>query len=171
MDSREQSDRPTVLDAAALVMGSAVASLHVLRVIRGGLSITGWVMVGLTFGWLAVTSAGPFLYIVRRRIRRIPGYPEVGDRLWALLGTPWVLAALLQSLARGGGRNELVRGTLVGGLAIASLLSVVELWSTWVMVPPEQAALVEAGSWTNRVGLVLAIAWPIQCGLGLIILG
>ncbi len=38
------------------------------------------------------------------------------------------------------------------------------------MVPPEQATQVEAGAWTNRVGLVLAITWPIQCGLGLVVL-
>ena len=24
--------------------------------------------------------------------------------------------------------------------------------------------------WTNRVGLILAIAWPIQCGLGMVVL-
>lgn len=161
----------TVLDGLALVMGSAIASLHVLRVMRGGLSLTGWVMAGLTFAWLAVTATGPFLYFVRRRIRRTPGYPGVGDRLWAMLGIPWLLAALLQSVLRGDARDSLVWGTLVGGLAIASLLSLAEVWSTWVLVPPEQAARVEAGSWSNRVGLVLAIAWPLQCGLALIVLG
>jgi hypothetical protein len=39
-----------------------------------------------------------------------------------------------------------------------------------VMVPPKQAARVEGSPWTNRVGLILAIAWPIQCGLGLVVL-
>lgn len=171
MDSRVQCGRATVLDGLALVMGSAIASLHVLRVMRGGLSITGWVMAGLTFAWLAVTATGPFLYLIRRRIRRSPDYPGVGDRLWALLGTPWLLAALLQSIGRGDHLEDVVWLTLVGGLAVASVFSMVEVWSTWVMVPPEQAAHVEAGTWTNRIGLVLAIAWPIQCGLGLIVLG
>jgi len=44
------------------------------------------------------------------------------------------------------------------------------VWNTWVIVPPEQAARVEASPWTNRVGLILAIAWPIQCGLGMVVL-
>ena len=25
--------------------------------------------------------------------------------------------------------------------------------------------------WTNRLGLILSIAWPIQCGVGLLVLG
>jgi hypothetical protein len=44
------------------------------------------------------------------------------------------------------------------------------VWSTWVMVPPQEAARIEAAPWTNRVGLILAIAWPVQCGLGLVVL-
>jgi len=171
MDSREQRDRLTVLDGAALVMGSAIASLHVLRVMRSGLSIAGWAMLTLTFTWLAVTATGPFLYIARRYIRRPPDYPDVGDRLWALLGLPWLLTAILQAVSLGDSRDSLVWMTLMGGLAVASVIAVVEVWSTWVMVPPEEAEWVESGSWTNRVGLVLAIAWPIQCGLGLIVVG
>jgi hypothetical protein len=138
---------------------------------RGGLSTPGWVMVGLAFAWLAATATGPFLYVVRRYIRRPPDYPGVGDRLWALLGLPWLATALLQSILACDVRDAIVWFTLMTGLAGASLLSVVEVWSTWVVVPPEQAEQAEAGSWTNRVGLVLAIAWPIQCGLGLIVLG
>ncbi|APW63665.1 hypothetical protein [Paludisphaera borealis] len=171
MDSREQRGRFTVLDGAALVMGSAIASLHVLRVMRSGLSIAGWAMMVLTFTWLAVTATGPFLYVARRYIRRPPGYPAIGDRLWALLGLPWLLTAVLQSLSLGDRRDALVSITLMGGLAVASLIAVVEVWSTWVMVPPEQAEEVEAGPWTSRVGLILAIAWPIQCGLGMVVLG
>jgi hypothetical protein len=171
MDSKVQAGRLTVLDGGALVIGSSVASLHVLRVMRGGLSIAGWVMLGLTFTLLAVTASGPFIYIVRRFIRRPAGYPGVGDRLWALLGAPWALAAVVQAAPPGDGFNGLVFIVLVGGLAVASVIAVVEVWSMWVMVPPEQAEKVEAGPWTNRVGLALAIAWPIQCGLGLIVLG
>jgi hypothetical protein len=38
------------------------------------------------------------------------------------------------------------------------------------MVPPHQAARVEAAPWSNRVGLILSIAWPIQCALGMVVL-
>jgi hypothetical protein len=57
------------------------------------------------------------------------------------------------------------------GLGLACLITLGVVWNTWVMVPPEQAARVEAGPWTNRVGLILSIAWPIQCGLGMVVLG
>ncbi len=49
-------------------------------------------------------------------------------------------------------------------------VALVVVWGKWVMVPPEQAARIEGAPWTNRVGLILAIAWPIQCGLGLVVL-
>ena len=42
---------------------------------------------------------------------------------------------------------------------------------TWVTVSPEVAARTAAPTWTNRVGLVLAIAWPVQCGVGMAVLG
>ena len=45
MDPKEQGGRFNILDGAALVMGSAIASLHVLRVMRSGLSIAGWTFV------------------------------------------------------------------------------------------------------------------------------
>ncbi len=67
-------------------------------------------------------------------------------------------------------QNSLFSMTLGVGLALVCLTALAVVWSTWVMVPPEQAARVEASPWTNRVGLILAIAWPIQCGLGLVVL-
>ena len=56
------------------------------------------------------------------------------------------------------------------GLAIVCMTALAVVWSTWVMVPPAQAARLEIGPWTNRVGLIVAIAWPLQCGLGMIVL-
>jgi len=162
----------SVLDGAALVMGSAIASIHTLRVMRSDLSGAGWVMIGIAFTWLAATAAGPFLYLARRFVRRLPDYPKVGDRLWALLGIPWLATALVQSALPGSEprQSPLFTTTLGVGLATTCLIVLGIVWNTWVMVPPEQAARVEASPWTNRVGLVLAIAWPIQCGLGMVIL-
>ena len=68
----------------ALVMGSAIASIHTLRVMRGDLTGAGWVMIWLTFAWVAITAAGPFLFLARRFARRLSDYPKIGDRLWAL---------------------------------------------------------------------------------------
>jgi len=32
-----------------------------------------------------------------------------------------------------------------------------------------EAARTASAPWTNRVGLVLAVGWPIQCGVGLVV--
>ena len=89
-----------------------------------------------------------------------------------MLGVPWLLTAVIQSATAGSEprQNSLFSMTLGVGLALVCLAALAVVWSTWVMVPPEQAARIEASPWTNRVGLILAIAWPIQCGLGLVVL-
>jgi hypothetical protein len=162
----------TVLDGAALVVGAAIASIQILGVRTGSLSGPGWIMIALTFAWIAVTAAGPFVFLARRFARPVPAYPNVGDSLWALLGLPWLITALLQSAAPDSQQrhNPLFTTTLTLGLGVVCMVAIIIVWSTWVTVPPERAADVEAGSWTNRVGLVLSIAWPIQCGLGLVVL-
>ena len=96
----EQSDPGegfTVLDGAASVMGAAVASVHIRSVIRDELTTFYWALMCCTFTWVAVTATGPFLFVVRRFARRLENYPKVGDRLWALLGLPWLLTAFLRS--------------------------------------------------------------------------
>lgn len=162
----------SVLDGAALVMGSALSSILMLGVRRPELSGAGWVMIGVTFVLVAVTAAGPFIYLVRRFFRRVPGYPKIGDKLWALLGLPWLASALVQSVTPGTEprHNPLFASALSVGVAVACLIALTVVWGTWVVVPPEQAARVESAPWTNRVGLILSIAWPLQCGLGMIVL-
>jgi hypothetical protein len=162
----------SVLDGAALVMGSAIASIHTLRVMRSDLTGAGWIMIWITFAWVALTAAGPFLFLARRFARRLSDYPKIGDRLWALLGIPWLVTAVVQSAAPGNEprQNSLFTTILSLGLAVACLIALGVIWNTGVMVSPEQATRVEASPWTNRVGLILAIAWPIQCGLGMVVL-
>jgi hypothetical protein len=161
-----------VLDGVALVMGSAIASVHILRVMRSGLSVGGWVMICLTFTWVSLTSAGPFIFLARRYSRRLSGYPKIGDWLWAVLGLPWLLTAIIQSALPGEDprQNPLFSLSLTTSLAIACMICLAVVWGTWVMVPPEKAAVMESSPWTSRVGLILSIAWPIQCGLGMVVL-
>jgi hypothetical protein len=172
MDRAGSGSDINVLDSLALVMGAAIASVHILRVIRGGLSGAGWIMLWVTFTWITVTAAGPFIFLARRFSRRLPGYPKIGDTLWTLLGIPWLITAIIQSALSGQDprNNPLLATTLSVSLGIACLIVLAVMWSTWVMVPPEQAARIEAAPWTNRVGLILSIAWPIQCGLGMVVL-
>ena len=51
----------------------------------------GSILIWGCFAWIAVTASGPFLLLVRLYARRLPDYPKVGDRLWALIGLPWIL--------------------------------------------------------------------------------
>ena len=45
------------------------------------------------------------------------------------------------------------------------------LWKTWVLTPPQARARKPARStWTDRVGLALAVSWPLQCGFLLVVL-
>lgn len=172
MDRIDTGGGFSVLDGVAMVMGSAIASIHTLRVMRGDLTGAGWAMLCLTFAGVAVTATGPFLYLGRRFARRLVDYPKVGDRLWAMLGVPWLMTAVIQSATAGSEsrQDSLFTMALVVGLGVVCLTALGVVWTTWVVVSPEQAARVEVAPWTNRVGLILAIAWPIQCGLGLVVL-
>ena len=165
----------TVLDGAAMVAGAAVASVHVRGVLRDEPAGPGWVPLWGTFVWVALTSAGPFLYLARRYARRLPDYPRVGDRLWASARAP--LARLTVLLTASPGRRAAGSGTALAPgpgarLAVASVIALVVVWTTWVIGPAGTGrARRSRPPWTNRVGLVLAVAWPIQCGVGMVVIG
>jgi hypothetical protein len=169
----------SVLDGVAIVAGAAVASVHLRGVLAGDPFGPGWVLLLGTFLWVGLTAAGPFLFLLRRFARGLPGSPRVGELLWAMLGLPWLLTALLQtapSRMADAGRpdgvsNPFVATTLMSGLAITSLVALGVIWMTWVTVKPDKAAETFSPPWTNRVGLVLSIAWPIQCGVGMVVIG
>jgi hypothetical protein len=163
----------SVLDGAAIVTGAAVASIHLRGIIHDDLAAPGWALLWGTFAWVALTAAGPFLFLVRRFVRRLPDYPKVGDGLWGVLGLPWLLTALIRTATPGSapGRDAFFAAGLGLGLAVASLIALIVVWRCWVSVPPETAARNASTPWTNRVGLILSVAWPIQCGLGLVVIG
>jgi hypothetical protein len=41
----------------------------------------------------------------------------------------------------------------------------------YVLVDPAGPKVPEPTPWTNRLGLMLTVAWPIQCGVGLVVMG
>jgi hypothetical protein len=162
----------TLLDGVALVVGSAVASVHLRALTEprlGGAVALFWI----TFAGVALTSAGPFLFIARRFVRRTPGYPGIGDQLWGVLGLPWLLTVVLATPPRGPSpsRGEFYVAALGASLAFACLIALGTVWKTWVMAPPDRLRVREPGPWTDRVGLALAVAWPLQCGFGLMVIG
>jgi hypothetical protein len=100
------------------------------------------------------------------------GYPRVGDLLWAMWGLPWLVTALLRTAAATANPrpHDLVAVGLSIGLGFSSLVALAVVWGTWVLVPPERLAETPPTPWTNRVGLILSVAWPLQCGFGLVVI-
>ncbi len=166
-----------VLDGVALVTGAAVASVHLRYAVPGPESLGEWVWFAGLFAWLAITSAGPFLYLVRKFGSRPPGYPRLGDRLWILSGLPWILAALLVS----GERARTVTSSpldpayvvcLGVGLFLVAAVAVPVLTRVYLLGDPSQPRAPEPPTpWTCRLGLGLTVAWPLQCGAALVLLG
>ena len=175
----EQRAKPgggfTLLDGAAAVIGAAVASVHFREAVLQDLTLLGWSLIWVTFAGVAVSTTGPFLFLERRYGRRPEGFPGIGDWLWLVLGLPWVASALVRprtgsstALAASGAMG-LYQLTLWCSLGAACLVALAVIWKTWVAVSPERAERVGAGSWTDRVGLVLAVCWPLQWGFGLVV--
>jgi len=165
-------DGLSVPDGVALVAGAAVGSVHVRGLIQEDLFGPGWVVIWLTFAWIALTAAGTFVYVVRRHVRKPQGYPGIGDRLWALMGLPWLFTAFLRNTPDGGSSSNqtLVNMGLGIGLFIVCLSAFFVVWATWVNVTPDRASATFSGPWSNRLGIVLAIAWPVQCGVGMVVI-
>lgn len=168
----DRDDGFTVLDGAALVVAAAVASVHMRTPVTKAVG-AGWGLVWITFAGVAATAAGPILLAVRRYGRRPRGYPRLGDRLWALLGSPWILTAPLRPSRLG--PEPSAPGLYGTGLTVAvgaaCLVVGAVLWKAWVLKPPG-AGEVRDGPvpWTEKVGMVLSVAWPLQCGFLLVVL-
>jgi len=172
-DGSESGSGFTLLDGIALVMGAAVASAQMRDAIPRGLTPLGWGLVWPTFVGVAVTAAGPFVLLERRFGRRPAGYPKLGDRLWAVLGTPWVLTALIRPVSSAAAESDAASVYHVGlwtGVAIASCVSIVDVWRAWARIPSGRELGEPARRrWTEHVGLLLAIAWPLQSGFVLVV--
>src|SRR5689334_5835190 len=78
----EAGDGFTVLDGGALVSGAAVASVHIRFAAPavGGLDRVGWALLWITLAGVALTAAGPVVFLLRRYGRRPSNYPRTGDR-------------------------------------------------------------------------------------------
>jgi len=166
----------TVLDGVALVTGAAVALVHLRSAVPEFDDAWDWAWGSGLFAWMSVTSAGPFVFLVRRFFTRPPGYSRLGDRLWALVGAPWVLAALVKTGEPPGegaaGRiDPAYVGCLSLGLCLVAMVAVPVIAAKYLLGDPSKPRAPEPASWTHRLGLALTVAWPIQCGVGLVVMG
>ena len=162
--------RFTVADLVAVILGAAVA-MTLMRSVGGvGGSAAGLVLGGLAGFLTAVTASGPFVVLARRWLRPGRDCPRIGEWLWAALGTPFVLTAIVQS-ARGpdAARDQVLGWVLGGGMAVVTVVASVGL-ARWVEAGPDEASEMAGGPWTNRVGFMLAVALPLQVGLVLLFL-
>ncbi len=119
----------TMLDAAALVTGGAVASVHFREFEDeiAALTLLGWALLVPAFAWLALTAAGPFVFLVRRFSRRPDGYPGPDDWIWLAFGLPWLVARWCGPSAAGGlpdESNSVYTASLFLGLAAATIPAV-----------------------------------------------
>lgn len=161
----------TVLDGAALIVGAAVAAVHFSGVMPGRLTGLGWSFVWVAFAGVAVTAAGPALFVARRFVRREADYPRAGDATWAVLGLPWLFTALLRApKGPSAPPGELYSTALALGIAATSALALAVVWRRWVSLPKAEADAIAATPWTNRLGLAVAVTWPLQWGFGLLLL-
>ena len=173
MAVRAESSRWNLIDIGAIVTGASVAAVHVRRALPDPRGLPEWTWGAILLAWLTITAAGPFLYLTRR-FRRDPAhpYPLLGDRLWGLWGCPWVLAAVVGSGPHSPtGYPERVDPAYVGSLGIGLFLATTiavpilagrYLWGPHCVVPANQ---------TQWVGLALTATWPLQCGVGLVVMG
>ena len=166
-----------LLDLVALICGAAIAAIHVRLAVpapRGGAT---WFFGGALFVWLALTATGPFCYLARRWTRPPDAsFPLVGDRLWVLWGCPWVISAVVESIldprTTDPGRLEPIYvGSLGLGLFLASAIAVPVVAARFLWGEPGVTRRGQAGNWTHWVGLALSATWPIQCGVGLLVMG
>ncbi len=169
----------TMLDATALVTGGAVASVHFRDFDEeiAGLGLAGWALLVPAFAWLALTAAGPSVFLVRRFSRRPEGYPGPYDWLWLGFGLPWLVAGLFRS-ASGGLTDEAASRYaefLFVALAGAAIPALLRLWRSFSRAEPSTGpghvspTAPQPASWTARVGRAIAVLWPLQFGLGLLV--
>jgi hypothetical protein len=158
-------------DGAALVLGAAIASVHLRGTVREAAG-AGWVLAWIAFAGVALTAAGPFELLVDRMAKR-SRVRYFGETLWCVLGLPWIATTILSPLSASPSERvpDLYSLCLTIGVAVVSLLVMCELWKRWIRPPLADDSDEPSAPWTHRVGLALSVCWPLQSGFVLIVLG
>lgn len=168
----------TLLDGGVLVTGAAIAAAHFRLHAPDPHGLPAWLGTLAIFGWLAITASGPFALLVRRWRASIAGPPPgLGDWLWLVWGSPWVATALMTvghptatPDAAPGRLDPAYVGSLALGLIFATAVAVPTLIArlAWAHPRADDAPPI---AWSQGVGLALTAAWPLQAGVGLVMMG
>jgi hypothetical protein len=162
-----------LLDGLGLVLGAAVASAHLRIMMREAQGI-GWIIAWIVFTGVALTAAGPFQVALCWLLGDFRSNPRLGLLLWGLLGTPWLLTAPLSPMApetrHGAEAQSLYHQSLVGGVALASIIVLCVMWVRWVRRSSRIEPDTDHWIWQERLAWLLCICWPLQSGFVLLIL-
>jgi hypothetical protein len=159
----------SVLDLAALIAGAAVAAVH-LRGTRGtpGDNTAPAFLFWLAFVGITITASGP-LVALSRRIKKLPPTKRGwGERLWVLLGTPWIVTAPFRSLPGSRAADSLYDPAVLISVSGACLAVLLIVWNHWIRPAVSIERDADPPRWSEQVGLVLAVAWPLQYGFAMI---
>ena len=168
-------DRVNLMDAAAVVVGYALASLLVRAYWPENNRPSFWevLVIGLVFGWLGLAMSGPVVLMIRRPAPVSPGdddRPEPctwAELAWMIIGIYWIgLAMLVVPLRMNGSRLMDSAALGVFPVLAALVLRVVGPRQRWARARPRG----DEPAWTHRAGIGLLVTWPFAW-VGLMILG
>lgn len=165
---RPEPEGLTTLDAVALVTGAAMASVHVRALFTDQPGPFTLAVLVTLFCWMSLASSGPFVFVIRRFARHLPGYPGLGDVLWLISGLPWVISGVVRTGSSTSyldpAADRAYAATLIGSVAVAIG------WSLLIVVRHGAAACVADRTWTEWAGLLAAGLWPLQALTAFVIL-
>jgi hypothetical protein len=162
-------DDVSVLDLAALIAGAAVAAVHLRRTGAGTDDAAPAFLFWLAFAGITISASGP-LVALTRRLKRTPARDTGwGERLWVILGLPWLATALLRNLSWAPpGSRTLYDPAVLLAVSAACACAFILVWKHWV----GPAALIERDDalprWSERLGVFLGVTWPLQYGFAMI---
>jgi hypothetical protein len=169
------SVRLNLLDAIALVVGYALASLLV-RVYwpeNPRPAVLETASIALVFVWLGLAMSGPVVLLIRRPAAVAPqddDQPEPrtwAELAWMIIGFYWIGLTLLVVPVRTTGARFLDSAMLgVFPVLAALILRVIGPRNSWARVRPREGER----AWTHQAGIALLLTWPFVW-VGLILLG
>jgi hypothetical protein len=148
----------------AAMTGVAIAAFNLRAAITDNRDSGEMIFFALVGLGIALTAAGPTMWFLGQRPRIAA--ERMGPMLWAILGAPWWIATLDLSLELPGHLSlyQLIVGPMIWVINVLALVALILGWSATVVRNTGRPV-----SWSQGIGMALAVAWPVQIGLGLVV--